>query len=287
MSNTVGSFSVACAAQLRRCSKGFDGWQPSGRSSSPILGCVHALVNQRPRRVTSAAHPVPQVPHSVVLDEHISIIEQVPRVNRAEVPPAGTEHDRHHVHGDLVDQAERERLAADNAGAEPSATMRSPARRFASSTAEGMSSKNGTSASGCQPSGFGPVRHDEEMFARGAPRSRPVHRRRARPSSDRLAAIGRILGPARPPRGRVRATPRPSPVVPSLHPTRCQAIGQKLEHRRGPSGDGLGASPEALDVTGRRRGLGVTNRVLEALVPVREQAGDRATTCTHATCSSG
>jgi hypothetical protein len=36
-----------------------------------------------------------------------------------------------------------------------SATMRSPARRFASSTAEGMSSKKGASASGRQPSGLG------------------------------------------------------------------------------------------------------------------------------------
>ena len=61
----------------------------------------------------SPAHPVAQVKHPVALNHYVWVLQQVLRVDGAEVALAGPEHDGYDVHAHLVDQTRGKHLATD------------------------------------------------------------------------------------------------------------------------------------------------------------------------------
>src|SRR4026208_987784 len=67
--------------------------------------------SSRTRSDRSMAHPIAQVKHPVALNHHVSILQQVLRVDRPEVALAGPEHDGYDVHAHLVNQARGKHLA--------------------------------------------------------------------------------------------------------------------------------------------------------------------------------
>ena len=61
--------------------------------------------------------------HPVTLDDHARIVENLLRIQRAEVPLALAEHHWHHIHRHLVHEAERKCLAPDVSGADRNDTV--------------------------------------------------------------------------------------------------------------------------------------------------------------------
>src|SRR5579875_2973471 len=101
--------------RVRRTSRGCARIWPVAGGRSPVwtIGTRPTAPSVDRHRTPSAGHRIAQVHHPSSLDDDVRIVEQALPVDRAEVSLAGTEDDRHDVHRDLIDQAERESLAAD------------------------------------------------------------------------------------------------------------------------------------------------------------------------------
>lgn len=106
-----------------------------------------------------------EVQDSTALDHDVGILEQVLSVDLTEVALSVAEHDRDDVHRDLIDQADRERLAADIAGAHCHHAVTGALLRLCHRSREVVEERH--VGLGVPALGFGPVRHDKQVLARG------------------------------------------------------------------------------------------------------------------------